>query len=81
MQSNTIQPNPTQSKYPNLKNQKTETNWWKIRDPMVAEDEQRFSLLQTLFFVRLFDGLEHASLICVYMDLQRRIASYNQSES
>ena len=47
----------------------------------IVENEHRFSLLQTLFFVRLFDGLEHASLICVYMDLQRRIASYNQSES
>ena len=53
----------------------------RFSDFTIAENEQRFSLLQTLFFVRLFDGLEHASLICVYMDLQRRIASYNQSES
>ena len=48
---------------------------------IVAEDERRFSgftmaqngqdflLLQRLFFVSLFDGLEHASLICVYMEL------------
>jgi len=44
-------------------------------DFTIAEDEQRFSLLQRPFFVCLFDGLEHASLICVYMDLQRRITS------
>ena len=48
---------------------------------VVAEDERRFSdftmaqnkqdflLLQGLFFVSLFDGLEHTSLICVYMEL------------
>ena len=47
----------------------------------VAEDERRFSgftmaqngqdflLLQRLFFVSLFDGLGHASLICVYKEL------------
>ena len=36
---------------------------------MMAQNEQDFLLLQRLFFVSLFDGLEHASLICVYMEL------------
>ena len=36
----------------------------------IAEDEQDFLLVQRLFFVRLFNGLEHARLICVYMELQ-----------
>ena len=36
---------------------------------MMAQNEQDFLLLQGLFFVGLFDGLEHASLISVYMEL------------
>ena len=33
---------------------------------MMAQNEHNFLLLQRLFFVTLFDGLEHASLISVY---------------
>ena len=37
----------------------------------IAKNEQRFSLLQRFFFfLGLFDGLENASLICVYMEVQ-----------
>ena len=48
---------------------------------IVAENEQRLSVFASsfasywIFFVHLFDGLEYASPICVYMELQRRIAS------
>ena len=48
---------------------------------IVAENKQRLSFFPSsfasfwIFFVHLFDGLEYASPICVYMELQRKIAS------
>ena len=48
----------------------------------VVENEQRLSVFASsffasfwIFFVHLFDGLEYSSPICMYMELQRRIAS------
>ena len=53
----------------------------------VADHKQRFSgffffffAYFGIFFLRMFVGLKHAILICVYMDLQQRDGSEGGSE-